>query len=139
MTQEDWTYVYVMAAIEGGRPKAPVKVGMSRSFHARFQTIRTACPIEVEGLLAIPLPSREIARMVEQCFHSLFDDRRLRMEWFDLDPIEACIGLCALIKEVFEAAGIGEPRAIEHMERLGVTRALTKLVAHQKIVSEAAQ
>jgi Meiotically Up-regulated Gene 113 (MUG113) protein len=124
MSDFGWTYVYIMAEINDGRASAPIKVGISRSYHARFRTISTASPLNVEGMLALPLPNRELARIIESCFHQMYEKKRLRLEWFDVDPLEAAIALCTLIKELYDYAGIPENQTLDEMRRLGVTRAL---------------
>lgn len=120
----DWTWVYVLSAVKDGLPVKPTKVGISRSYKTRFGAIRTSSPLEVAGVVALPLPSRSLAYAVEQTFHEMMLEKRLHGEWFDLCPIAAVIAVCTIIHDAFHEVGLPENQVYETLGRLGITRAM---------------
>lgn len=82
-------HLYLIAFKKGAAFSAPIKVGVSSSPFGRLDTLQTACPYELGIVGSLIYPSREIARQMENCFHETHSHRRLRGEWFDIEPTEA--------------------------------------------------
>jgi len=83
------TFIYIFATMSAGGPTSPVKVGISRSVGARLATIQTACPNEICLYYVSNPTTRALAEGFEGLFHALMKDRRLKGEWFSLEPSEA--------------------------------------------------
>jgi hypothetical protein len=96
-------HVYVIATIIDGKPVAPCKIGVSARPDGRVWALQTACPNELRLLCSFAMPNRKIANDVEGCFHHTRKDRRLRGEWFDLDPDYAATILKLQIRWAIEA------------------------------------
>lgn len=81
-------YLYVM--VEDGRKH--IKIGISKSTPKREQQLnRTTMPMTVRLIGQVRTPHYKEA---ERILHRLYSPRRVKGEWFDLDPIEtACLML----------------------------------------------
>jgi hypothetical protein len=84
------TFVYVMAVRHGQEISAPVKVGISSKPKARLLIFQTSCPSELVLVRTFRFPDRPIAAWLEACFHDTQKKHRLRGEWFNLQPHDAC-------------------------------------------------
>lgn len=82
-------FVYIIATLRDGVPSAPVKVGITKSMGARFSTLKTASAYPLEIYAALPFPERYDAQKLEWAFHKVMSRRRLRGEWFDMEPHQA--------------------------------------------------
>ena len=88
------TYVYIFATKDGDEWRGPVKVGLTGNVAGRLAAIRTACPHNVGLFASLRLPSRDVARDLERCFHRVKKDTRMNGEWFDMEPRVAYESLC---------------------------------------------
>lgn len=125
----DWTYVYVVSALHEERFVKPCKIGISKNFKSRVASIATSSPTPVQCVMAIPLPKRSLAEVIEKAAHEIFAKYRLNGEWFDLCPYQAGIGICTLIKEMYEALGFSEDQALDLARHAGVTNALEVMLS----------
>lgn len=73
-------FIYVI-----GRPKGPVKVGVSNSPSSRMLGLQTGCPFKLELLLSQPMRNRAHALRHEADFHAVYEEKRLIGEWFKID------------------------------------------------------
>jgi len=60
------------------------KIGFSRDVKARLRTIASNCPLPVE--LVCSLPEGLSSKETERRLHKRFRTKRVRGEWFRLDP-----------------------------------------------------
>ena len=74
-------FVYIMTATESKR----VKIGVSKDPQSRLKQVQTGCPERVELSTAIPTL---FARSIESGLHTVFADKRVSGEWFNLDADE---------------------------------------------------
>jgi hypothetical protein len=87
--KDETCFLYLIAAKVGDRFVAPVKVGVSHGPMGRLATLQTASPRELGIVGIIAYPCREIALKMEDCFHETQGEKRLRGEWFDIEPDKA--------------------------------------------------
>ena len=92
-------YIYVICTMNGKAPCQPVKVGISSNPSKRIGAIRTASAYDLRIAANFKLPSRDIARELEQKFHSLQNRHRLHGEWFALKPTDALEALFDYLKQ----------------------------------------
>lgn len=97
MQNLDIAFVYVIATVVGGKPVAPVKIGLSSAVAKRFEALRTASPNELTVMIAFGPFDRATARAIEGKAHRALSPWRLNGEWFDLIPKEALWLLAAII------------------------------------------
>jgi hypothetical protein len=99
------SFVYVIATEDAcGRLAGPVKVGITSNPDTRISTLKTACPNEIDIAYVLELPTREIARELERCFHSLQVEHRRAGEWFNLIPLRAAALLCLYLRFYLETS-----------------------------------
>lgn len=89
MNKADATFVYLIAEKRDGCFVGPVKVGVSDGPLNRLATIQTGNPLDLGIVGLIAYPNRDIALSMEDCFHVTQKNKRLRGEWFDMDPADA--------------------------------------------------
>jgi len=75
--QKDEGFVYLLKADNGF-----YKIGRTISLDDRIKQLGTASPCELELVLSI---ESDDCRNLEESLHELFDDRRVKGEWFELD------------------------------------------------------
>lgn len=63
------------------------KIGISNNPKYRERTLQSEKPT-IEKLAAKKYPSRTIARTIEDSLHKVYQDKRIRGEWFYLDRTE---------------------------------------------------
>ena len=83
------SYVYIIAAVAGGKPCAPVKVGISDTPRGRFNTIKTASPLPLRLFYVLTVPSRADATRIESLVHQGLAGLRASGEWFNTEPDDA--------------------------------------------------
>lgn len=97
MSQEV-TYVYVIALVAGVGEFAAVKVGIAKNPEHRLAQLKTGSPFEMDIACVLALPNRDMALGIEQSFHKLNAEQRLKGEWFDLHPVEAVRRVCGFVE-----------------------------------------
>lgn len=75
-------FVYVVHQVN---PSA-YKIGISNDVVQRRSALATSNPDPLRIIRTYELPSREIARGVESRLHQRFAHKRIRLEWFQLEP-----------------------------------------------------
>lgn len=78
--RDDVCFVYLMHDISNGY----YKIGISNKPYYREKTLQSEKPT-IELVVSKKFPVRKIAESIEKSLHSVFDDKRLRGEWFELD------------------------------------------------------
>jgi len=122
MTDHVLHYVYVISAIEHGVPVAPCKIGITRGLPGRLSSLQTGNPKKLEIIASLPVPDRRVVEIIEKAIHEVFDEFRLVGEWFDVNPVDATIGSCTVIHEVFSAVGATDEQVMVALHNLGITR-----------------
>jgi len=100
-----------------------VKVGISANVEARLGGLQTGSCEELTLFFCARLPDRDTAKQTESLFHSFYDDRRLKGEWFALEPGQAMFGLGTIISEIGRHLYLPE-RFAEEKARMGIDEAL---------------
>lgn len=77
---ENPTYIYVIGAENG-----PVKIGITNNLSSRLSAIQTGCPFKAVIWFVKPIFSRDLASTHERAVHSVYREKRLSGEWFDID------------------------------------------------------
>lgn len=126
MMSEAHQYLYVIGAIEDNIPVAPCKIGITRSLNGRLASLQTGNPKKLEIISAVILPTREIVEIAEKVVHWQFEDFRLVGEWFDVNPVDAAIGVCTLCREIFLEIGLSDGDAMKALDNLGIVREIRK-------------
>lgn len=124
MSNGKFHFVYVMAAIEGGVPVAPCKIGVSHHPNARLVSVQTGSHKKLEVVSAVAMPSRGLAEALERELHDHFGDLRLSGEWFDVSPIDAAIGACCWAKLILEEMKLSQDEVETILDRFGINRAI---------------
>lgn len=83
------SYVYVICLVRDGHEVGPCKMGLSDKPSERASGLQTSHFEQLKLFRALRMPSRKIARDVEDCFHATHKDDCLRGEWFNIEPQEA--------------------------------------------------
>jgi len=78
--RDDVCYVYLMHDTTNGY----YKIGISNKPYYREKTLQSEKPT-IELIASKKFPVRKIAESIEKSLHSVYDDKRLRGEWFELD------------------------------------------------------
>ncbi len=130
MSEDDTTYIYILAAVNGEMLEGPVKIGISADPWKRLNEIQTGNPRELQVATWFPLPTREIARHIEFGIHQVQRGRALRGEWFDMGVVQAIQIVCIAIRTALEAHGT-EPETIAlALEHSGVIEHERKVARH---------
>ena len=79
----DYCYVYLMHDSSNGF----YKIGMSNNPEYRESTLQGEKPT-IEKVCERKYPSRKIAASIESSLHKVFDAKRIRGEWFRLEPVD---------------------------------------------------
>ena len=79
----DYCYVYMMLDSSNGF----YKIGMSNNPEYRESTLQGEKPT-IEKVCERKYPSRRIAAAIESSLHKVFDAKRIRGEWFRLEPFD---------------------------------------------------
>lgn len=124
MSQDKFHYVYVMAAIVGGVPVAPCKIGISHQPSARLGSVQTGNHKKLEVISAVAMPSRALAKALERGLHWHFEAFRLSGEWFDVSPIDAAIGACCWAKLILEEMKLTPDEVNRALRVLGIMEAM---------------
>lgn len=96
--------VYVIAHKLDDGWAGPCKIGISRSWHGRLNSLQSGNPMPI-GLYAFyNIGDRETARAVEQAVHRTQRDKRLVGEWFQVDPTVAAVAIEFMIAAMFHTA-----------------------------------
>ena len=80
-TSLDTCYVYLMHDLSNGYHK----IGISKDPQYRERTLQSEKPT-IEKVCAKEFPTRQIAEAIEAALHKSYAAKRLRGEWFNLDP-----------------------------------------------------
>lgn len=129
MKGDEINYVYVISAIEDGLPVAPCKIGITRGLNGRLLSLQTGNPKKLEIIASLPIPSRRVVEIAEQALHEVFDEFRLVGEWFDVNPIDATIGACTIIREIFLHIAGPTEGVYDALDNLGITKQITAAFA----------
>lgn len=78
--RDDVCYVYLMHDTTNGY----YKIGISNKPYYREKTLQSEKPT-IELIASKKFPVRKIAESIEKSLHSVYDNKRLRGEWFELD------------------------------------------------------
>lgn len=78
-------FVYVLAS---GRNDRPVKIGISSDVTRRILQFEAGNPYGLRAMFTHPV-GRGVARQVEHKIHSMFAEKALGREWFELSAAEA--------------------------------------------------
>lgn len=78
--KDDICFVYLMHDTSNGY----YKIGISNKPYYREKTLQSEKPT-IELIASKKFPVRKIAESIEKSLHSVYDDKRLRGEWFELD------------------------------------------------------
>jgi len=90
LSEDQTTHVYVIAKqIDKDTFGAPVKIGIARYPHGRVHDLCTASPFKIGVVISFALPKRDMAKALENAFHTVMKEHRLHGEWFDLPPAKA--------------------------------------------------
>jgi hypothetical protein len=73
-------FIYLIRAENGY-----VKIGITRNIDNRLKTLETASPLQLELLKSKHVRN---APAIDRRLHKLYQDKRKRFEWFDLDDQE---------------------------------------------------
>jgi len=77
----DMAYVYLIRCLE-----TPFyKIGVSKNVGARLTSLQAACPLELQIIHTF---APKHPRRIEYTLHQMFDKRRYRGEWFELEPAD---------------------------------------------------
>lgn len=95
-------YLYLIATVHAGVETSPIKIGIATNPRARLRELQTASPylLALHEYWQVDLG----ARFFEAEIHDALTDKRLRGEWFDLEPLYARMWVevmlqCALLAE----------------------------------------
>jgi hypothetical protein len=114
-------YLYVIASIEDNMPVAPCKIGITSNLPSRLSGLQTGSAKKLEIISAIPIPGRNLVKVLEAEMHSIFSDFRLVGEWFDICPVDAAIGVCTIAHDGFMAIFKNdEAKAFDALRKLGI-------------------
>lgn len=81
--ENDSCWVYLMHDLANNA----YKIGISNNPEYRERTLQSEKP-SIEKIAAKQFPTRDIARAFEASLHKVYESRRLRGEWFKLEPNE---------------------------------------------------
>ncbi len=81
--EEESCWVYLMHDLANNA----YKIGISNKPEYRERTLQSEKP-SIEKLAAKQFPTRDIARAFEAALHKVYETRRMRGEWFKLEPNE---------------------------------------------------
>jgi hypothetical protein len=81
--RDDVCYVYLMHDTTNGY----YKIGISNKPYYREKTLQSEKPT-IELIASKKFPVRKIAESIEKSLHCVYDGKRLRGEWFELDEID---------------------------------------------------
>lgn len=129
----DGTCVYVI----GGKC-GPQKIGVASDAAQRRLYLQRSSAVELAVHAAFPLP-RALAFAVEQAAHRALAPRRMRGEWFDIEPETARGVISAAIDEVQERdAARNSPigKAVPWQKRAKLAGLSQKALAHLLGVAE---
>lgn len=65
-----------------------VKIGIAKDVQKRLYSLQTCNPLLLEIRLVLSVKDMDDARRIEQKLHTIFNESRLRGEWFDERPVE---------------------------------------------------
>jgi hypothetical protein len=100
-------HLYVVAHVIDGQLGKPVKIGISQNPKSRINSLRTGNPSPLEFAFVFDLPNKQIAKSMEDAFHSLQASCRLSGEWFNIEPIRAIKLMCIYLGAAI-ALNLGE-------------------------------
>lgn len=112
-------YVYLIARRDGERLVAPVKVGLTKDLGSRLASIQTACPFPVALVHSLRVPTRWMAREIENCFHSTQKHNRSHGEWFSMSPLDALSILLMQFHWHLDLNGVSEDIRDQVIEMVG--------------------
>lgn len=118
-------YIYVIAAIDRDLPVSPCKIGITSNLPSRMSSLQTGNPKKLEIIAALPIPDRRVVELVENALHEIFDEFRLVGEWFDTSPVDAVIGACTIVHEIFCKVGATDEQITKALHNLGITQQIT--------------
>lgn len=118
----NWTFVYVIAA------DLACKIGISRDPNKRLAALQTATFLDLELVVGIQAPTRQLAEWIEAGAHKILGDHRIRGEWFDFDPIKAGIAICVSAETIYHELGFEDEQLYEFLEQSDVRPALAALL-----------
>ena len=100
------TNIYIIRSSDGARQRC--KIGLSGSPPDRLIHLRGSSPWPMQLVRFWKVP-RDQARSIEQEVHQRLQDRRVRGEWFKIDPGNAMKVVLALLHEKRIVSWSGEP------------------------------
>lgn len=115
------SYLYIISAVAGGKPCAPVKIGISNSPRSRFNTIKTSSPLRLRLFYVLTVPSKDDAIRIEQRMHYVLKQQRSNGEWFDMEPEHAQAAL-GLIVDMYMTItlGLSQDVANQYLKQQGM-------------------
>ncbi len=69
-------------------PSGAIKIGITQNVDKRVRAIQTANHEKITVALRIKMPSYEIASAFELLLHRRYNNKRIHLEWFSVDPQE---------------------------------------------------
>lgn len=114
-------HVYVIGTVQNGEFCAPSKIGISANPEARERALKTGSATDVKLFRFFSAPNREIAQFIESGFHATQSEKRLRGEWFEIDPASAATILSIHIRWLIELAGLPDEFLSAAYEKAGVS------------------
>jgi hypothetical protein len=124
-------YVYLIAHVNSGQLKAPVKVGIASSPEGRLKSLQTGNPRELAIACSFAVPAREFAKFFEGAFHDIQREKRLVGEWFDISVRDAITRICFYMDLAFNSFLQDEELIAEAREASGVNAAM-RLIADRE-------
>lgn len=96
-------HIYVLGHWqEDGRLHGPCKVGIATCVDGRVAELQTGNPTKIGMALMWNAEDRRVALQCEREFHRRFAHKRLRGEWFDIDPVCAIAGVFQVLLDELE-------------------------------------
>lgn len=102
-------FVYIVCHENELGLAGPVKVGITSKLKARLSQLRTGNPRKLVFAFVFRCHDRRFAAFAESAFHSVYAEKRITGEWFDMRPRDALAGMCENI-----AAGLRRISAGDH-------------------------
>lgn len=103
--------LYVICHTDDHGPRAPTKVGISKSAAGRIGTLQTASAYQLSLYEFWRMPAF-MATDFEKLYHAFGSETgsRLKGEWHDVAPNEACEYVEIALSAAFKHFGIARPR-----------------------------
>jgi hypothetical protein len=104
-------YVYIVGH-EHATFGYAVKVGITEALGGRMASLQTGSCEDLTLFYAARMPERQMAARAESLFHEIFDDRRIRGEWFGFPPGQAMFNLGNIVSRLAQETAALDPSDI---------------------------